>query len=108
MKIYTFELKKDPIYFEVKAESQDEAYNLLTNCDDLTEYKVEYYDNVEQFDFEFINEEEIVKDKKKLYKVLLTRYPSGIEVEAKNQEEALQKAKKQIDFSVWESEVEEL
>ncbi len=44
----------------------------------------------------------------KKYKVSLTRYPEEFEVEATSKEEAVEQAKKKIDWGVWESEVEEL
>jgi hypothetical protein len=44
----------------------------------------------------------------KLYKVSLTRYPEEFEVFASSEEEAKRKAKEQINWSVWESEVEEV
>lgn len=42
------------------------------------------------------------------YKVLLTRYPEEFEIEADSQEEAIRLAKEKVNFSVWESEAEEI
>lgn len=44
----------------------------------------------------------------KKYKVLITRYPVEIEVFAASIKDARMKAKEQVNFSVWESEVEEI
>ncbi len=44
----------------------------------------------------------------KTYEVCLTRYPKEFRVEASSKEEAINKAKEQVDFAVWESEVEEV
>jgi translation elongation factor EF-1beta len=44
----------------------------------------------------------------KKYIVRLTKYPEEYEVEAENKEEAIKKAKEKIDYSVWDSEVEEI
>lgn len=48
------------------------------------------------------------KTSQKLYKVSLTRYPEEFEFFASSEEEAKRKAKDQINWSVWESEVEEV
>jgi len=42
------------------------------------------------------------------YKVLLSRYPEEFIVEANNEEEAKQIAKNKVNYSIWESEVEEV
>ena len=42
------------------------------------------------------------------YEVLLTRYPERFTVEADSEEEARKIAVDQVDFSIWESEVEVL
>lgn len=44
----------------------------------------------------------------KRYIVSLTRYPENFDIVADSKEEAIQKAKDKADFSVWESEVEEI
>ena len=43
----------------------------------------------------------------KKWKVGLTRYPEDFWVEAETKEEAIEKAKDKVDWSVWESECEE-
>ena len=42
------------------------------------------------------------------YNVSLTRYPEEFEVEADTEEEAKNIAKSKVNYSVWESEVEEI
>lgn len=44
----------------------------------------------------------------KKFRVLLTRYPEEIIVDANTPDEAKDIAKKEVPYSVWESEVEEL
>jgi trimethylamine:corrinoid methyltransferase-like protein len=44
----------------------------------------------------------------KKYEVELTKYPQKFTVMAKNKEEALDKAKNKVNWSVWESNVEEV
>ena len=42
----------------------------------------------------------------KKYKVSLTRYPEEFEVEDTSEAEAIEQAKKKVNWSVWESEAE--
>jgi hypothetical protein len=44
----------------------------------------------------------------KTYEVSITRYPEVFVVEAENEEQARELAKKKVNYSIWESEVEEV
>ncbi len=57
MKKFRFELPQPPGFFEVEAESKEEAVNILENSDDITEYEYDGLMEVWQPDFEFISEE---------------------------------------------------